>query len=303
MDSEFIRRFYTHLTNFFGIKAASYLLQFLANLRFDHETYRLRPEHLAFGQHPTVNDALCNRLISGTVVAKNNVQELTESGVIFELDDDKETPVDSIILATGYEISFPFLDRSLVWSANGKINLFKSVFPPGITHPHTLAIIGLAQPFGPLIPISEMQCRWFVQLMAGKAKLPSREEMIKDIERKRVQHDSRYYTSPRHQIQVDFAPYMDELASQYGVKPNLIQLFLSDPVLWYHVYFGPLLPYQYRIHGSNCWPGARKAILTVQERIQAPYQTRKLLRTKNKSTNLNLFAVVALFFAMFIYIF
>lgn len=167
MDSQFIRRFYSLLNYYAGYKLASRLLEYLANLRFDHETFHLKPEHCAFGQHPTVNDTLSNRIISGTVIAKNNIKEFTENGVIFEEDDNKETPIDSVVLATGYEISFPFLDKSLVWSTNDKIDLFKSTFQPRLTHPHTLAIIGLIQPFGPLIPISEMQCRWFAQLMAG----------------------------------------------------------------------------------------------------------------------------------------
>lgn len=166
MDSEFIRRFLAQIYDLSGYKFCSFVLEFLANLRFDHETFRLKPNNCAFGQHPTVNDTLANRIISGTVIAKNNIKEFTENGVIFE-HDDKETPIDSVILATGYEISFPFLDRSLVWSAEGKIELYKSVFQPKIPHPHTLAFIGLIQPFGPLIPISEMQCRWFAELMSG----------------------------------------------------------------------------------------------------------------------------------------
>uniref|UniRef100_T1KVA8 Flavin-containing monooxygenase n=1 Tax=Tetranychus urticae TaxID=32264 RepID=T1KVA8_TETUR len=99
------------------------------------------------------------------------------------------------------------------------------------------------------------------------------------------EHDSRFYSSPRHQIQVDFDRIMDELGEQFGAKPNLTKLFFSDPVLWYHVYFGPLLPYHYRINGPHAWSGARKAIMTVDERIQAPLQTRKLINVSTKSND------------------
>lgn len=300
MDSELIRRFYAQVVNIVGFRVASKILQFFANLRFDHKAYRIQPSHDAFCQHPTVNDTLANRVISGTVVLKNNIKEFTETGVIFEETED-EIEIDSVILATGYEISFPFLDKSLLWSSNEKIELYKTVFPPKTSHPHTLAIIGLIQPFGPLVPISEMQCRWFTQLMSGRRKLPSLKVMMEDVVRKRADHDSRFYSSPRHQIQVDFDRIMDELGEQFGAKPNLTKLFFSDPVLWYHVYFGPLLPYHYRINGPHAWSGARKAIMTVDERIQAPLQTRKLINVSTKSNdNLGMASFIIPIFAILI---
>lgn len=54
------------------------------NQRFDHEKYGLKPEHRIMGQHPMVNDALPNRILSGTVQVKSNIREFVEDGVIFE---------------------------------------------------------------------------------------------------------------------------------------------------------------------------------------------------------------------------
>ena len=80
--------------------------------------------------------------------------------------------------------------------------------------------------------------------------------------------------SQRHTIQVDYIPYMDELACQVGVKPNLLALFLTDPKLALEVAFGPCTPYQYRLRGPGEWEGARAAILTQRQRIIKPLQTR-----------------------------
>lgn len=80
----------------------------------------------------------------------------------------------------------------------------------------------------------------------------------------------RYVTSRRHTIQVDYIPYMDELACQLGVKPNLPLLFLTDPKLALEVLLGPCTPYQYRLHGPGAWRGARAAILTQQQRVDQP---------------------------------
>lgn len=83
----------------------------------------------------------------------------------------------------------------------------------------------------------------------------------------------RYVASRRHTIQVDYIPYMDELACQLGVKPNLPLLFLTDPPLALEVLLGPCTPYQYRLRGPGAWRGARAAILTQRQRVLQPLQT------------------------------
>ena len=45
--------------------------------------------------------------------------------------------------------------------------------------------------------------------------------MWADIRDKRAKMAERYVHSTRHTIQVDYVPYMDELAEQIGCKPNL----------------------------------------------------------------------------------
>lgn len=67
---------------------------------------------------------------------------------------------------------------------------------------------------------------------------------------------------------------MIDFHSQVGVRPNLLRLLLSDPVLWVKVFFGPCTPYQYRLTGPGRWAGARQAILTQWERVAQPFKTR-----------------------------
>lgn len=73
---------------------------------------------------------------------------------------------------------------------------------------------------------------------------------------------------------MDYIEYMDELASQIGVKPDVRSLFFTDPKLAWEVFSGPCTPYQYRLQGPQKWDGARKAILTQRERILKPLKTR-----------------------------
>ncbi|XP_068879836.1 flavin-containing monooxygenase 5-like isoform X2 [Aphelocoma coerulescens] len=240
------------------------------NARFDHSRYGLKPKHRVLHQHPTVNDDLPNRIISGRVRVKPNIQEFTETSAIFE--DGTREDIDAVVFATGYSFSFPFLE-GCVKVVENQISLYKFVFPPDLEKP-TLAFIGLIQPLGAIMPISELQCRWATRVFKGLNELPPRHDMEADIEQKKEVMAKRYVKSQRHTIQVDYIPYMDELACQLGVKPNVLTLFLTDPKLALEVVFGPCTPYQYRLRGPGAWAGAREAILTQQQRILKPLQTR-----------------------------
>lgn len=73
--------------------------------------------------------------------------------------------------------------------------------------------------------------------------------MLNSIAIERKELNQRYYNESRHTIQIDFIPYLDDIADMIGVKPNLVKLFLFSPYLWWAVMFGPGVPYQYRLTG------------------------------------------------------
>ncbi|KFP86703.1 Dimethylaniline monooxygenase [N-oxide-forming] 5, partial [Acanthisitta chloris] len=151
------------------------------NARFNHSHYGLKPQHRVFDQHPTINDDLPNRIISGRVQVKPNIQEFTETCAIFE--DGTREDVDAVVFATGYSFSFPFLE-GCVKVVENQIPLYKYVFPPDLEKP-TLAFIGLIQPLGAIMPISELQCRWATRVFKGLNELPSRHDMEADITQKK----------------------------------------------------------------------------------------------------------------------
>lgn len=238
------------------------------NANFDHSAYNLKPKHRVLSTHPTVNDSLPNCILSGRIIIKRNIDRFVENGIIFE-GEDQITEADAVILATGYHIKFPFIDSQIISTEDNKICLYRYTFPTNLKH-STLAVIGLIQPIGSIFNISEMQCRLFMQVFSGKVKLPSVEEMEKDIIRKNEANVKRYVASTRHTIQVEWIEFMDELADMIGAKPNFFKLAITDPKLFLACIFGPCLSYQYRIHGPNSWEGARDAILTCEERVYAP---------------------------------
>ncbi|XP_077012004.1 flavin-containing monooxygenase 5 [Tamandua tetradactyla] len=295
-DVIFSSRLKYFLSKILGPLVANMYLEKKMNQRFDHAMFGLKPDHRALSQHPTVNDDLPNRIISGLVKVKRNVKEFTETAAIFE-DGSREENIDAVVFATGYSFAFPFLDDCVKVIRN-KISLYKHVFPPNLEKP-TLAIIGLVQPLGAIMPISELQGRWATQVFKGLKTLPSQSEMMAEISKTQEEMAKRYVESQRHTIQVDYIEAMDELADLLGVKPNLLSLAFTDPKLALQLVWGPCTPVQYRLQGPGKWDGARKALLTTEDRIRKPMMTRAVKKS-NSTISTTMFRVVLViaFFAV-----
>lgn len=235
------------------------------DLQFDQNLYAIKPNHRVFSKDPSLNDHIGSKLMSGSVKMKPDIKCFTEEGVIFE-GDSEVTQADAVIMATGYTWKFPFLEEGIVKQENGRIDLYKCMFPPHLPH-STLAIIGFVLPFGPGFPLGELQCRWAVQVLAGKCKLPSKEIMYADIKKIYKTNLKRYTPSDKMSVRVDYIQYCDDIASQFGAKPNLLKLLITDLPLFIKIIFGPSLPYQYRLQGPHAWEGAREAIMTSEDRM------------------------------------
>ncbi|KAM7107046.1 LOW QUALITY PROTEIN: flavin-containing monooxygenase 5-like [Ciconia maguari] len=270
LDFSYISHFIQLLQSLLPQNTSSFLLERKVNSRFDHTLYGLQPQHQILHQHPTINDDLPNRIISGRVLVKPNIQEFTETSAIFE--DGTREDIDAVVFTTGYSFSFPFLE-GCVEVVENQIPLYKFMLPPDLEKP-TLAFTGLIQPLGATMPMSELQCRWATRVFKGLQDLLPSANMLADIMQTKEKMAKRYVKSQRHTIQVDYIPYVDELAYQVGVKPNLLTLFLTDPKLALEVAFGPCMPYQYRLRGPGEWAGAREAILTQWQCVVRPLQTR-----------------------------
>uniref|UniRef100_A0A8D0KPD9 Flavin-containing monooxygenase n=1 Tax=Salvator merianae TaxID=96440 RepID=A0A8D0KPD9_SALMN len=268
------------------------------NMRFNHENYGIK----SLTKYPIAADDLPNAIISGRVLMKPNVKEFTKTGVIFE-DGSREENIDVVIFATGYSYSFPFIEEGVIKTKDYYIPLYKFVFPPNLEKP-TLAIIGLLQPLGAIMPISELQARWATRVFKEYYRcaicsiLPSSHIILC------LCVDDNTHLN----LQVQYVDQMDELASLSGVKPNLLALLLTDPKLAWEVFFGPCSPMQFRLTGPGKWEGARDAILTQRERIVKATKTRALQTCTESSPPLapsfliKVFGCFALFAVMLAYL-
>jgi thioredoxin reductase len=163
----------------------------------DPKRYGLpKPDHGFLEAHPTVSSELLLRLGSGDVVAKPNVEELGNDWARFA--DGSEEPLDAIVYATGYRISFPFLDEALVAAPGNILPLYKRIFKPGIDD---LAFIGLAQALPSQFTFAEIQAKFVSMWLDGEWALPSVSEMELAIAADDRRFTGHYKSRPRHTMQ------------------------------------------------------------------------------------------------------
>jgi dimethylaniline monooxygenase (N-oxide forming) len=171
------------------------------NNKCDHYGLGIQPSHSPLQQQPAINDELPNRIMNGTVIIKPNVDHFTKSGVVFD-DGTSVSDLDVVIFATGYNIGFSFIDKSIIPVDNNDVTLYKYVFPPQLTK-STLAVIGCIQPIGAINAPVELQCRWVTRVFKGILKLPTESEMMNDIDKKKEESKKRFYASRRNTIEVN----------------------------------------------------------------------------------------------------
>ena len=185
-------------------RAAYRTLLFLA--RGSQKSYGFpTPDDPILSQHPTVSADLLGLVKDGQITVRGDISRYTEDEVVFV--DGRRTKADVVIFATGYRISFPFLQADIVASTDNRVELYKQIVPvdaPG------LFFVGLIQPVGALPPLAEQQARWVTLLLDG-ASLPSAGEMRADIVTDTYERSQRYQNRQRHTIQVDYWPYLDEM--------------------------------------------------------------------------------------------
>lgn len=172
------------------------------------ENYGLpKPDHEPLDAHPSVSGEFLTRASCGDVAFKPNIKALEGSHVRFE--DDSVEPVDAIVYATGYRISFPFFtDPALRPDADNRFPLFKRMMVPGIDD---LFFMGLAQALPTLVNFAEQQSKFVAAYLTGAYAPPPEEEMRRITAEDEANELGDYYQSTRHTIQVDFVRYVADL--------------------------------------------------------------------------------------------
>jgi hypothetical protein len=167
------------------------------------------PDHAVLHAHPTVSQDLLNRLGHGDITVRPNIDRFEGSKVFFT--DGSAGEYDVVVYCTGYKVSFPFLDDTVVRAEDNHIDLYRRVVDPD--HPG-LYFIGLIQPLGAIMPLAEAQAHWVADLVTGVGRLPSPAEMRREIASYDAKLRKRFVASKRHTIEVDFHAYRAEIEKE-----------------------------------------------------------------------------------------
>jgi cation diffusion facilitator CzcD-associated flavoprotein CzcO len=92
-----------------------------------HHRYGLTaPDHDLFEAHPTACTTYLDHIVHGRIAVKPGIERLDGARVRFT--DGGEEEIDLLVYATGFKVSFPFLDPSLILEADGSSKLFIHTF-------------------------------------------------------------------------------------------------------------------------------------------------------------------------------
>jgi cation diffusion facilitator CzcD-associated flavoprotein CzcO len=172
------------------------------------ETYGLPAPSSGFlRDHPTISDAVLSRLTHGEISVRPGVKALDGDGVVFA--DGSREEIDTIVWCTGYRVTVPYVDPSLLGAPPDELPLFKRVFHHELDD---LFFIGLVQTTGSAIPVVERQSELLADHLTGRYALPSAKRRRADAARRRDAAAKRYGEHKRPNLRVEFDGFMRELA-------------------------------------------------------------------------------------------
>ena len=149
---------------------------------------------------------------------RTSVEKFSESGL--QLGDGTALDLDTVILATGWKVDFSFISPD-VWArldpGDDGFYLYRHIVNPNVP---TLFFIGRAATITCILTFS-LQARWLANVLSGKVRLPSDEEMRQNIEDMKAWKQSWMpFSSARSaRLLAHSLHYHDELVKDLGESP------------------------------------------------------------------------------------
>jgi cation diffusion facilitator CzcD-associated flavoprotein CzcO len=168
------------------------------------EAYGLpRPDHRLLESHPIVNSRILPAIRRGQLRPKPDVVELRGREVVFK--DGTSEPIDLIVFATGYQVTFPFLQPRHLNSLDGRPDFYLHVFHPTWDD---LFILGMIQPDSGVWPLMALQARAVARFIrAGDRSGIRKVGALKRAAPPDLSGGIRYLSSERHRYEVEHSSY------------------------------------------------------------------------------------------------
>lgn len=173
-----------------------------------HLTGWPKPDHKLFETHPIINSRIHDRLAHGDLAIKPNIARLDGQTVHFV--DGTSEDFDVIIYATGFKISFPFMDTKHLHWRDDRPDLYLNIFHP---ERDDLFCVGLIQPDSGQWGIVDDQARLVTKYLLDREKATSAVKNFKQLKESNDQRWRRghFIDSPRHRLEVEHFSYRNEL--------------------------------------------------------------------------------------------
>jgi cation diffusion facilitator CzcD-associated flavoprotein CzcO len=190
-----------------------------------------RPDHDLFEAHPTACNTYIDHLIHGRTVVKPGIERLDGKRVIFT--DGSAEEIDFLVWATGYRVSFPFIDSSYILDEKGRSKLFIHTFSREFDD---FFVAGLFEPAeGGVWQIADYQARLIAAFIEAQTSDPKRAEWFRTLKayaQPDIGHGIRWQDTPWHRFEIQhyrFRRYMKRLLRRFGVvsgekvEPHVMQ--------------------------------------------------------------------------------
>ncbi|MBP0590865.1 NAD(P)-binding domain-containing protein [Paraburkholderia sp. LEh10] len=174
------------------------------------EEYGLpKPDHRLFESHFIINSTLFYHLGHGDLKARPDVLELCGDRVRFR--DGSEDRVDVIVYATGFELSFPFIDQAYLSWNKSQPQLYLNMFDA--QHPN-LFFIGLFQTSTGNWPLMDYQSQLVARYLRARDAAPQQAKRLDKLirnDRSDWNGGIQFTPTQRHSIELEHFAYRAQL--------------------------------------------------------------------------------------------
>ncbi len=175
------------------------------------------PDHQIMESHPIVNTQVLHHLGHGDLSYRPDIDRLDGDGVVFK--DGTREPIDLIVYATGYKVTYPFLRRDhFDW-----IGKYPDLYLSSLHRRYdNMCCLGLHQTDGGAFDFFAMQADMMANFILDQDRNIGRANCFRQLksgDRPDLTGGIRYVNSDRHRTYVKkavFARYCDRLFKRFG---------------------------------------------------------------------------------------
>jgi dimethylaniline monooxygenase (N-oxide forming) len=142
-------------------------------------------------------------LLTRAFEPRSHLRELAGEEVVFA--DGSRARADALVFATGYRISFPFLDGDLGRGQGWEFPLYRRILSP---HSPGLGFVGVLEPGPGLFEVVERQAQWLAAAIGGELPIPEQRAMWQAIDAGERRSRRQFASTGRHTILCNRHAYM-----------------------------------------------------------------------------------------------